>query len=139
MRQEIHLYPEPQLASLVDTIQEVDAFVDATGMSAEQAHSFTAALEEYLTSVILYGLEQTSEPKIHIRVKREEGEISCELIYNGAEFDPTTSQKGQVQGAARTNSHRRSVAVNMLAATGGNHAWVYEDAHNHLTLHYEIC
>lgn len=139
MHQEIHLYPEPGLASLVDTIQEVDAFVDAAGMTAEQAHSFTAALEEYLTSIILYGFDGTSQPEIQITVKRERDQISCELVDNGAHFDPTASQDDQVQESAQTDLRRKMLAISMLEATGGHHEWCHMNGRNHLRLEYRIC
>lgn len=139
MRQEIHLYPEHGLACLVDTIQEVDAFVDAAGMTAEQAHSFTAALEEYLTSIILYGFDGTSQPEIQITVKRERDQISCELVDNGAQFDPTASQKDQDQGSTQTDLRREMLAISMLQTTGGHHEWCRANGHNHLKLEYKIC
>ena len=76
------------LAAVPDLLDYLDQTLVAMDVSDSDAFQVKLALEELVTNAINYGFDTGQTSELEVKLRREKGELICELIDHGRMFNP---------------------------------------------------
>ena len=79
---------EPDLAALSRLTEQVEEFAAAGNVPARQTQRISVAIDELVTNIIRYGMEDGSSDGIEISIRLLKGLVRVEIEHRGVPFDP---------------------------------------------------
>ncbi len=130
----LQLSPQPRLETLLETIQQVEAFARAHCKWAADVYALTVTVEELLTSTLMFGFENTPAPHLSIHMYATGNKVVCTIFDSGAPFDPRSPNPAAASG--KTHARQDAFPFALMQKTARGLEWRYEDGRNIVHVEY---